>query len=155
MWELDLHPRAPLSSLPHSLSPSSVEHACLSSPCMNGATCVENPAGFTCICTSSWTGASCTDGDSDQWCFHSLILQCSITQHATETYTVCNRVKQLLGYVAWGKKVVHVWDKSNLRSYLCSKRDPSSHINRMHTCLQQDLHEVVVGFPMHHMQWWL
>ncbi|XP_035478543.2 protein jagged-1b [Scophthalmus maximus] len=38
-----------------------VEHACLSSPCMNGATCVEDPTGFSCICTESWTGNTCTD----------------------------------------------------------------------------------------------
>ncbi|XP_069390006.1 protein jagged-1b [Paralichthys olivaceus] len=38
-----------------------VEHACLSSPCMNGATCVEDQTGFSCICTDSWTGNTCTD----------------------------------------------------------------------------------------------
>lgn len=42
---------------------SSVEHACLSSPCMNGATCVEDPTGFSCICTDGWTGHTCADGD--------------------------------------------------------------------------------------------
>lgn len=94
---------------------------------------MENPAGFTCICTSSWTGASCTDGDSDQWRFHSLILWRSIIHR----HTPCARGSSSY-WEMWPegkKKVVLVWDKSNLRSYLCSKRDPSSHINRMHTCV--------------------
>ncbi|KAF1394095.1 hypothetical protein PFLUV_G00022940 [Perca fluviatilis] len=38
-----------------------VEHACLSSPCMNGATCLEDPTGFSCTCTDGWTGHMCTD----------------------------------------------------------------------------------------------
>lgn len=38
-----------------------VEHACLSSPCVNGATCVENPMGFTCVCTRDWTGHICAE----------------------------------------------------------------------------------------------
>lgn len=51
------------SSLLHLFLFPTVEHACLSSPCMNGATCVEDPTGFSCICTESWTGNTCTDGD--------------------------------------------------------------------------------------------
>lgn len=51
---------SPLSS-PYPFS--SVEHACLSSPCVNGATCVENPMGFTCVCTRDWTGHICAEGD--------------------------------------------------------------------------------------------
>nr|XP_040043195.1 protein jagged-1b isoform X1 [Gasterosteus aculeatus aculeatus]XP_040043203.1 protein jagged-1b isoform X1 [Gasterosteus aculeatus aculeatus] len=38
-----------------------VEHACLSSPCVNGATCVEDPTGFSCTCTDGWTGHICAD----------------------------------------------------------------------------------------------
>ncbi|XP_042269785.1 protein jagged-2 isoform X1 [Thunnus maccoyii] len=38
-----------------------VEHACLSSPCANGATCIEDPTGFNCICTDGWTGHTCAD----------------------------------------------------------------------------------------------
>uniref|UniRef100_A0A1A8UJQ1 Delta-like protein n=1 Tax=Nothobranchius furzeri TaxID=105023 RepID=A0A1A8UJQ1_NOTFU len=38
-----------------------VEHACLSSPCMNGATCEENQTSFSCICAEGWTGNTCTD----------------------------------------------------------------------------------------------
>lgn len=37
-----------------------VEHACLSSPCLNGATCLEDPTGFSCICTQTWTGHICS-----------------------------------------------------------------------------------------------
>ncbi|TNN80419.1 Protein jagged-1 [Liparis tanakae] len=38
-----------------------VEHACLSSPCMNGAACVEDPTGFSCTCTDGWTGPTCVE----------------------------------------------------------------------------------------------
>ncbi|XP_067102858.1 protein jagged-1-like [Osmerus mordax] len=38
-----------------------VEHACLSSPCVNGATCVEDPTGFSCVCTDNWTGHTCSN----------------------------------------------------------------------------------------------
>ncbi|KAI9538692.1 hypothetical protein NQZ68_012345 [Dissostichus eleginoides] len=38
-----------------------VEHACLSSPCVNGATCVEDPTGFSCTCTDDWTGHTCAE----------------------------------------------------------------------------------------------
>ncbi|KAL7870421.1 hypothetical protein SRHO_G00079180 [Serrasalmus rhombeus] len=38
-----------------------VEHACLSSPCMNGATCVEDQTGFSCVCADGWTGPTCAD----------------------------------------------------------------------------------------------
>ncbi|XP_056139101.1 protein jagged-1b [Lampris incognitus] len=41
-----------------------VEHACLSSPCANGATCVEDPTGFSCICTDGWTGHTCAEAVS-------------------------------------------------------------------------------------------
>ncbi|XP_076850667.1 LOW QUALITY PROTEIN: uncharacterized protein LOC143500444 [Brachyhypopomus gauderio] len=38
-----------------------VEHACLSSPCVNGATCVENQTSFSCVCADGWTGLTCSD----------------------------------------------------------------------------------------------
>ncbi|XP_077467659.1 uncharacterized protein LOC144083566 isoform X1 [Stigmatopora argus] len=38
-----------------------VEHACLSSPCENGATCVEDSTGFSCSCAKGWTGPTCAD----------------------------------------------------------------------------------------------
>ncbi|XP_068440883.1 protein jagged-1b [Clinocottus analis] len=38
-----------------------VEHACLSSPCGNGAVCVEDLTGFSCTCTDGWTGHTCND----------------------------------------------------------------------------------------------
>ncbi|XP_068601845.1 protein jagged-1b [Brachionichthys hirsutus] len=41
-----------------------VEHACLSSPCSNGASCVEIPTGFSCVCADGWTGHTCADAVS-------------------------------------------------------------------------------------------
>ncbi|XP_010870593.2 protein jagged-2 isoform X2 [Esox lucius] len=38
-----------------------VEHACLSSPCGNGASCVEDPSGFNCVCANGWTGPTCLE----------------------------------------------------------------------------------------------
>ncbi|XP_034024225.1 protein jagged-1b [Thalassophryne amazonica] len=38
-----------------------VEHACLSSPCSNGATCMEDQSGFSCVCAQGWTGHTCAD----------------------------------------------------------------------------------------------
>ncbi|XP_061683568.1 protein jagged-2 [Syngnathoides biaculeatus] len=38
-----------------------VEHACVLSPCVNGATCVEDSAGFSCVCAEGWTGKTCAD----------------------------------------------------------------------------------------------
>ncbi|KAF6725780.1 Protein jagged-1b [Oryzias melastigma] len=38
-----------------------VEHACLSSPCMHGATCVEDLEGFSCVCAEGWTGHTCSE----------------------------------------------------------------------------------------------
>ncbi|KAI5623802.1 protein jagged-1b-like [Silurus asotus] len=38
---------------------SIVEHACLTSPCLNGATCKEDQTGFTCVCAQGWTGPTC------------------------------------------------------------------------------------------------
>ena len=32
---------------------------CLSSPCMNGATCKETAGGYICICTRNFEGANC------------------------------------------------------------------------------------------------
>ncbi|KAJ8405870.1 hypothetical protein AAFF_G00313070 [Aldrovandia affinis] len=36
-----------------------VEHACLSAPCVNGGTCIEDSSGFSCVCTVGWTGHTC------------------------------------------------------------------------------------------------
>ncbi|KAM9481101.1 uncharacterized protein Hap1MRO34_008890 isoform 2-T2 [Clarias gariepinus] len=37
-----------------------VEHACLTSPCFNGATCKEDQTGFICTCADGWTGPTCS-----------------------------------------------------------------------------------------------
>lgn len=42
-----------------------VEHACLSSPCANGSTCVEDSSGFQCLCPAGWSGPTCTE-DTDE-----------------------------------------------------------------------------------------
>ncbi|XP_027017863.1 protein jagged-1b isoform X1 [Tachysurus fulvidraco] len=39
---------------------SIVEHACLTSPCANGATCKEDQTGYSCVCADGWTGPSCS-----------------------------------------------------------------------------------------------
>uniref|UniRef100_A0A8C9XYX0 Delta-like protein n=1 Tax=Sander lucioperca TaxID=283035 RepID=A0A8C9XYX0_SANLU len=36
------------------------EHACLSSPCLSGGSCVETSLGFECRCAAGWTGPSCS-----------------------------------------------------------------------------------------------
>ncbi|KAG5266890.1 hypothetical protein AALO_G00237430 [Alosa alosa] len=36
------------------------EHACLSNPCSNGGSCVENSQGYECKCAPGWSGPSCT-----------------------------------------------------------------------------------------------
>ncbi|XP_051935151.1 protein jagged-1 isoform X2 [Hippocampus zosterae] len=38
-----------------------VERACVSSPCVNGATCVEDSTGFSCVCAEGWTGQTCAN----------------------------------------------------------------------------------------------
>ncbi|XP_077983801.1 protocadherin Fat 1-like isoform X2 [Glandiceps talaboti] len=50
------------------VNPSSVEEcsysvrkACTSSPCLNGGTCYDDFAGFTCVCTTGWFGDRCQD----------------------------------------------------------------------------------------------
>ena len=42
-----------------------VSNSCSSSPCQNGATCYTVSTGaFYCMCTSVWTGTTCTTGMS-------------------------------------------------------------------------------------------
>ncbi|XP_074600064.1 uncharacterized protein LOC141854320 isoform X2 [Brevipalpus obovatus] len=36
-----------------------------SNPCKNGATCVNNYAGFSCICVNGWTGPDCSENIDD------------------------------------------------------------------------------------------
>ena len=33
---------------------------CSTSPCENGATCVDEHGGYTCQCTDQWLGDNCT-----------------------------------------------------------------------------------------------
>ena len=35
---------------------------CLTSPCKNGATCVNNDGGYQCQCSAGWTGDQCDKG---------------------------------------------------------------------------------------------
>lgn len=35
---------------------------CLSNPCQNGGTCVDNSGSHSCICLAGWTGQNCTIG---------------------------------------------------------------------------------------------
>ncbi|KAM6941369.1 protein jagged-1a-like isoform 1-T1 [Lycodopsis pacificus] len=37
------------------------DHACLSSPCLSGGSCVETSQGFECRCAPGWTGPSCSN----------------------------------------------------------------------------------------------
>lgn len=36
---------------------------CLSSPCMNGATCEDMSDGYSCVCTEGYTGIHCETGE--------------------------------------------------------------------------------------------
>lgn len=49
-------PRAPPDPPPLS---AAERRACDSSPCKNGATCVNTGDGFTCLCQDGWDGATC------------------------------------------------------------------------------------------------
>ncbi|XP_052804584.1 adhesion G protein-coupled receptor L4-like [Mya arenaria] len=41
-----------------------VDSACVSSPCLNGAVCVDQTGGYTCVCSSGYSGDNCqTDTD--------------------------------------------------------------------------------------------
>lgn len=55
-------------------------------------------------------------------------------------HTLCVRGSSSTGICDVREKVGLVWDKSNLRSYLCSKRELSPHINRMHTCVYNKIY---------------
>lgn len=35
---------------------------CLSNPCQNGGTCIDNSGSHSCICLAGWTGQNCTIG---------------------------------------------------------------------------------------------
>lgn len=59
-------------------------------------------------------------------------------------HTLCVRGSSSTGICDVRKKVGFVWDKSNLRSYLCSQREPSSHINRMHTCVYNKIYTMLL-----------
>ena len=37
---------------------------CLSTPCMNGATCTETAGGYICTCTRNYEGANCESESS-------------------------------------------------------------------------------------------
>ena len=38
---------------------------CLSSPCVNDATCIDNINSYTCICADGYTGTHCESGMSN------------------------------------------------------------------------------------------
>lgn len=44
---------------------------CSSNPCLNGATCINQPNSYTCLCAPGWIGDTCMDGES----LHFFILQ--------------------------------------------------------------------------------
>ena len=39
-------------------------HECSSSPCMNGATCIDAVNSYTCACVAGYTGTHCDTGES-------------------------------------------------------------------------------------------
>ena len=36
--------------------------SCMSRPCQNGGTCIDQAGYYTCVCTPSWTGTNCEVG---------------------------------------------------------------------------------------------
>jgi hypothetical protein len=47
---------------------------CVSSPCHNGASCADEHLGFTCTCTSAWTGDTCEEDVNE--CATSYLYDC-------------------------------------------------------------------------------
>lgn len=63
-----------------SLSLSTADHQCQSSPCLNGGSCVETREGFQCLCGPGWTGDSCSISENPLFSFilnYSLVLCCN------------------------------------------------------------------------------
>ena len=50
---------------------------CLSDPCQNGGTCIDEINAFTCICISGYTGDICETSENLQlgWCVNVCLLR--------------------------------------------------------------------------------
>ncbi len=55
---------------------------CLSNPCVNGATCVDNVADYTCSCNAGFTGESEV--------LFSFVLSCVVKQRLSVCASVCS-----------------------------------------------------------------
>ena len=50
------------------------KNECLSDPCQNGATCIDQHNSYTCICAIGYEGTNCAEGVQHRICCRSLFV---------------------------------------------------------------------------------
>ena len=62
---------------------------CLSSPCMNGATCSDTAGGYICICARSFEGVNCESESLVEYKINHTTLETAVM--ATDIVVSCSR----------------------------------------------------------------